>query len=195
MIVYFWDYTSNSVKCVSHTCITPDLRKRNEQVTKFIETVYQIYISKQQNAGHGLPKLLSLFSDNCGDQFKNKYHFGWGSRFLHGTKFGCYFSSTISRQDMAKEFVIQKAESQNMQLEMQLCMGPNSTMPSTSITGWLQMEVRYSPRLPMQRTVLTLVSTIIFWRGSSWTTILSTSKLIRLIVFTPLTLIGYNLPL
>ena len=33
-------------------------------------------------AGHGHIKFLSLWSDNCGDQFKNKYHFSWGSAFV-----------------------------------------------------------------------------------------------------------------
>ena len=38
--------------------------------------------SKFKAAGHGRIKFLSLWSDNCGDQFKNKHHFGWGSAFL-----------------------------------------------------------------------------------------------------------------
>lgn len=82
MIVYYWDHASDSVKCVSHTCITSDMRKRNEQVTKFIETVLAQYYVMQQNFGFGSPMIISFWSDNCGDQFKNKYHFGWGSRYL-----------------------------------------------------------------------------------------------------------------
>ena len=30
----------------------------------------------------GVIRSLTLWSDNCGEQFKNKYHFGWGSAFL-----------------------------------------------------------------------------------------------------------------
>ena len=82
MIVYYWDHASDSVKCVSHTCITSDMRKRNEQVTKFIETVLAQYYVMQQNFGFGSPMIISFWSDNCGDQFKNKYHFGWWSRYL-----------------------------------------------------------------------------------------------------------------
>lgn len=91
MIIYYWDYDANCVKCVSHTCITADMRKRNEQVTKFIETIYQVYLEKFENAGRGKPKLFSFFSDNCADQFKTKYHFAWGSDFLQEKDFDAIF--------------------------------------------------------------------------------------------------------
>jgi len=81
-IVYFWDHQLDRVSCVSHTCVTPDMRKRNEQVTLFIQTIFDIYNNKSKAEGYGRIKFLSLWSDNCGDQFKNKYHFGWGSGFL-----------------------------------------------------------------------------------------------------------------
>jgi hypothetical protein len=64
------------------------MKKRNEQVTLFIETVFRVYYDKQTKAGCGRPKYLSLWSDNCGDQFKNRYQFGWGSMFLR--KFGLW---------------------------------------------------------------------------------------------------------
>ena len=38
-----------------------------------------MYNNKSEAEGHGRIKFLSLWSDN---QFKNKYHFGWGSGFL-----------------------------------------------------------------------------------------------------------------
>ena len=31
-IAYFWDHATQSPGCVSHTCVTPDLQKSNEQV-------------------------------------------------------------------------------------------------------------------------------------------------------------------
>ena len=58
------------------------MRKQNEQVTQLIHTIFNIYNNKSKAAGHGRIKFLSLWSDNCGDQFKKKYHFGWGSAFL-----------------------------------------------------------------------------------------------------------------
>ena len=82
LIVYYWYHQLGRVNCVSHTCVTPDLKKRNEQVTLFVETIFQIYQDKSIEGEHGRIKYLSLWSDNCGDQFKNKFHFGWGSRFL-----------------------------------------------------------------------------------------------------------------
>ena len=82
LIVYFWDHELDRVSCVSHTCVTPDLKKRNEQVTFFIEHIFNIYNEKSIDGLHGRLKYLSLWSDNCGDQFKCKYHFGWGSGFL-----------------------------------------------------------------------------------------------------------------
>ena len=81
MIVYYWDHTLNRVKCVSHTCITADMRKRNEQVTKFIETVLQGYIKIFKDAGFGPIQFVSFWSDNCSDQFKCRYQFGWGSKY------------------------------------------------------------------------------------------------------------------
>ena len=69
---------------MSHTCVTSDIdmRKRNEQVTRFIHTIFDIYNDKSKASAHGHIKFLSLWPDNCGDQFKNKYHFGRGSAFL-----------------------------------------------------------------------------------------------------------------
>ena len=32
VIVYYWDHITNSCQVVSHTCVTPDLQKSNEQV-------------------------------------------------------------------------------------------------------------------------------------------------------------------
>ena len=32
IIAYFWDHTTDSRQVVSHTCVTPDLQKSNEQV-------------------------------------------------------------------------------------------------------------------------------------------------------------------
>jgi hypothetical protein len=69
-VVYFWDHQLGRVSCVSHTCVTPDMRKRNEQVTQFIHTIFEIYNNKSKADGHGRIKFLSLWSDNCGDQFK-----------------------------------------------------------------------------------------------------------------------------
>ena len=82
LIIYNWDHELGQVNCVSHicTCVTPDLKKINEQVTLFVETIFQIYQDKSIEVEHGRIKYLSLWSDNCGDQFKNKFHFGWGSR-------------------------------------------------------------------------------------------------------------------
>ena len=59
--VYFWGSpTWSSLLCFTYLCYTPDMRKRNEQVTQFIHTIFEIYRIK----------FLSLWSDNCGDQFK-----------------------------------------------------------------------------------------------------------------------------
>jgi hypothetical protein len=38
LIVYFWDHRSNKRECISHTCVTPDLQKSNEQVGEFSVT-------------------------------------------------------------------------------------------------------------------------------------------------------------
>ena len=91
MIVYFWDFEKDRISCVSHTCVTPDLNKRNEQVTKFISTVFEVYSSYYRQGGHGRIKYLSLWSDNCGEQFKNRYHFGWGSIFLRKFRLSAIF--------------------------------------------------------------------------------------------------------
>ena len=83
LIVYYWDHNLDRVSCVSHTCVTPDLKKRNEQVTYFIEHIFDLYNKRSKQEGHGRIKYLSMWSDNCGEQFlKCKYHFGWGSGFL-----------------------------------------------------------------------------------------------------------------
>ena len=44
LIIYYWNFEDNKLSCVSHTCITPDMNKSNEQVTHFIETVFGLYI-------------------------------------------------------------------------------------------------------------------------------------------------------
>ena len=54
----------------------------NRSRSYLIHTIFDIYNNKTKAAGHRRIKFLSLWSDNCGDQFKNKYHFGWGSAFL-----------------------------------------------------------------------------------------------------------------
>ena len=82
LIIYYWDFTLNRIACRSHTCITPDLNKSNEQVTHFLETVFEIYSRYYRDGAHGRIRYFSLWSDNCGEQFKNKFHFGWGSEFL-----------------------------------------------------------------------------------------------------------------
>ena len=82
LIVYYWDHNLDRVSCVSHTCVTPDLKKRNEQVTFFIEHIFDLYNERSKEEQHGRIKSLSMWSDNCGEQFKCKYHFGWGSGFL-----------------------------------------------------------------------------------------------------------------
>ena len=82
LIVYFWDFLKNRIVCRSHTCITPDLNKSNKQVTQFLKPVFEIYSKYYRDGAHGQIKYLSLWSDNCGEQFKNKFHFGWGSEFL-----------------------------------------------------------------------------------------------------------------
>ena len=81
LIIYYWDFTLNRIACRSHTCITPDLNKSNEQVTHFLETVFEIYSRYYRDGAHGRIRYFSLWSDNCGEQFKNKFHFGWGSEF------------------------------------------------------------------------------------------------------------------
>ena len=62
------------------------MRKRNEQVTKFFETIYEEYANILQNSGHSKPLKVYLWTDNCREQFKNKFQFGWGSRFLSAQK-------------------------------------------------------------------------------------------------------------
>jgi hypothetical protein len=47
-----------------------------------IETIFDEYSNIQENAGHSRPLKVYLWSDNCREQFKNKFQFGWGSRFL-----------------------------------------------------------------------------------------------------------------
>ena len=42
----------------------------------------QIYSNYYRDNEHGRIQYLSLWSDNCGEQFKKKFHFGWGSYFL-----------------------------------------------------------------------------------------------------------------
>ena len=49
---------------------------------QFIYAIFEIYNYKSKADGHGHIKFLSLWSDNYGDQFKNKYHFVWGSAFV-----------------------------------------------------------------------------------------------------------------
>jgi hypothetical protein len=60
-------------------------------VTKFIETILKVYTKIFEEAGNGHPRFLSLWSDNCGDQFKNRYHFGWGSQFLEEKELNAMF--------------------------------------------------------------------------------------------------------
>jgi len=91
LIIYYWNFEKNKLSCISHTCITPDLNKSNEQVTKFIDTVFQLYSTYYRDGKHGRIRSLSLWSDNCGEQFKNKYHFGWGSAFLREYKLDTIF--------------------------------------------------------------------------------------------------------
>ena len=82
IIIYYWNFEEHKVACRSHTCITSDLNKSNEQVTHFIESVFEIYSKYYRDNEHGRIRYFSLWSDNCGEQFKNKFHFGWGSSFL-----------------------------------------------------------------------------------------------------------------
>ena len=91
LIIYYWNFEKNKLSCISHTCITPDLNKSNGQVTKFIDTVFQLYSTYYRDGKHGRIRSLSLWSDNCGEQFKNKYHFGWGSAFLREYKLDTIF--------------------------------------------------------------------------------------------------------
>ena len=70
-IIYNWNFEQNKLSCILHTCITPDLSKSNEQFTKFIDTVFQLYSKCYRNGKHGQIRLLLLWSDNCIEQFKN----------------------------------------------------------------------------------------------------------------------------
>ena len=60
LIVYFWDHELGQVNCASHTCVTPDLKKRNDQVTVFVETIFKIYQDKSIEEEHGQIKYLFL---------------------------------------------------------------------------------------------------------------------------------------
>ena len=82
LTVYYWDHNLDRVSCVLHTCITPDLKKQIEQVTFFIGHIFDLYNDRSKQGQHGRIKYLSMWLDNCGEQFKCKYHFGWGSGFL-----------------------------------------------------------------------------------------------------------------
>ena len=53
LIIYYWNFEKNKLSCISHTCITPDLNKSNEQVTKFIDTVFQLYSTYYRDGKHG----------------------------------------------------------------------------------------------------------------------------------------------
>ena len=48
-------------QCVN--CITPDLNKRNKQVTHFIDTVFATYSNYYRTGGHGCIRYFSLRSD------------------------------------------------------------------------------------------------------------------------------------
>ena len=91
MIVYYWNFEENRLSCVSHTCITSDLNKSNEQVTHFIGKAFATYSAYYRDNGHGQIRYFTIWSDNCRDQFKNKFHFGWGSAFLQKYKLNAIF--------------------------------------------------------------------------------------------------------
>ena len=78
-----------------------------------INAANNMYKSKAE--GYGRIKFLSLWSDNCGDQFKSKYHFGWASGSLDNEGLLAIFSTT-SHRAMAKVFVIVREVCPNMQL-------------------------------------------------------------------------------
>ena len=53
----------------------------NRSRSYLIHTIFDIYNNKLKLQVMVVSSFC-LWSDNCGDQFKNKYHFGWGSAFL-----------------------------------------------------------------------------------------------------------------
>jgi hypothetical protein len=60
-------------------------------VTHFIDTVFATYSTYYREGGHGRFRYFTLWSDNCGEQFKNKFHFGWGSAFLQKYKLNAIY--------------------------------------------------------------------------------------------------------
>jgi hypothetical protein len=139
------------------------MRKRNEQVTKFIETVLSGYFQMQQNFGFGTPLLLSFWSDNCADQFKNKFHFGWGSRFVESKElqalFVNYFAPGHGKGICDSEGGIAKHAVANAALHGE------KFRTALDLYNWLVVNgERCSQKLLWQHTVPIVATTTILWK-------------------------------
>ena len=71
-IVHSWNYDTNSRQAVAHFMITDDLKKTNMQVNKFKEDLVKYYDDLLFAWVQRHLSLLSVFSDNCGYQFKSR---------------------------------------------------------------------------------------------------------------------------
>ena len=72
-IVHSWNYDTNSRQAVAHFMITDDLKKTNMQVNKFKEDLVKYYDDLLFAWVQQHLSLLSIFSDNCGYQFKSRF--------------------------------------------------------------------------------------------------------------------------
>ena len=87
------------------------------QVTHFNNTVFATFYKYYWEGGQGHIWYFRLWSDNCGEQFKNNFHFGWGLLSYNNTTW-MPFSSTSLHQNMEKVFVIVRGHQQAC-----LCLG------------------------------------------------------------------------
>ena len=71
-IVHSWNYDTNSCQAVAHFMITDDLKKTNMKVNKFKEDLVKYYDDVFFAWVQRHLSLLSVFSDNCGYQFKSR---------------------------------------------------------------------------------------------------------------------------
>ena len=71
-VVHFWNFVTNKREGVSHFMITDDLKKTNMQVCQFIQDIFKIYDDLHFQHSQQHLNTLSIFSDNCGYQFKSR---------------------------------------------------------------------------------------------------------------------------
>ena len=71
-VVHFWNFVTNKREGVTHFMITDDLKKTNMQVCQFIQDIFKYYDDLHFQHSQQHLNTLSIFSDNCGYQFKSR---------------------------------------------------------------------------------------------------------------------------